>query len=48
MNTQLEYLDARNQLTGAEVQFAVAQGAVLQRLADLERQNATYPLPALP
>lgn len=48
VNTQLEYLDARNQLTAAEVQLAVAQSTVLQRLADLERQNATYPLPALP
>lgn len=44
VNTQIEYLDARNQLTGAEVQLAVACATVLQKLAELERQNATYPL----
>lgn len=44
VNTQIEYLDARNQLTGAEVQLAVARTTVLQRLAEMERQNATYPL----
>jgi len=44
VNTQIEYLDARNQLTGAEVQLAVAQATVLQKLAEMERQNATYPL----
>ncbi len=43
-NTQIEYLDARNQLTGAEVQLAVARTTVLQRLAEMERQNASYPL----
>ena len=44
VNTQIEYLDARNQLTGAEVQLAVARATVLQKLAEMERQNATYPL----
>ena len=44
VHTQIEYLDARNQLTGAEVQLAVARATVLQRLAELERQNASYPL----
>lgn len=44
VNTQIEYLDARNQLTGAEVQLAVARTTVLQRLAEMERQNASYPL----
>lgn len=44
VNTQIEYLDARNQLTGAEVQLAVARTTLLQRLAELERQNASYPL----
>ena len=44
VNTQIEYLDARNQLTGAEVQLAVARTTVLQKLAELERQTATYPL----
>lgn len=43
-NTQVEYLDARNQLTGADVQLAVARTTVLQRLAEMERQNASYPL----
>ena len=43
-NTQIEYLDARDQLTGAEVQLAVARATVLQKLAEMERQNATYPL----
>lgn len=42
VNTQIEYLDARNQLTGAEVQLAVARTTVLQRLAEMERQNASY------
>lgn len=44
VNTQIEYLDARNQLTGAEVQLAVARTTVLQKLAEMERQNASYPL----
>ena len=44
VNTQIEYLDARNQLTGAEVQLAVARTTVLQKLAEMERQHATYPL----
>lgn len=44
VNTLIEYLDARNQLTAAEVQLNAARCTVLQRLADLERQNASYPL----
>lgn len=44
VNTQIEYLDARNQLTGAEVQLAVARTTVLQKLTEMERQNASYPL----
>lgn len=43
-NTLIEYLDARDQLTASDVQLNVARCTVLQRLADLERQTASFPL----
>ena len=37
-------IDGRNQLTSSEVQLFVAYYTTLQRLAELERATATYPL----
>jgi outer membrane protein TolC len=45
VNTLIEYIDGRNQLTTSEVQLQVAYYTTLQRLAELERATATYPLP---
>ncbi len=44
VNTLIEYIDGRNQLTSSEVQLFVAYYTTLQRLAELERATATYPL----
>jgi outer membrane protein TolC len=45
VNTLIEYIDGRNQLTTSEVQLQAAYYTTLQRLAELERATATYPLP---
>ncbi len=45
VNTLIEYIDGRNQLTTSEVQLQAAYYNTLQRLAELERATATYPLP---
>jgi outer membrane protein TolC len=44
VNTLIEYIDGRNQLTTSEVQLYIAYYTTLQRLAELERATATYPL----
>jgi len=42
---QIELIDARTQMTNAEINYSVARLAVLNKLAELERVTATYPLP---
>ncbi len=39
---QIELIDARVQLTGSEIQYSLAQLAVLNKAAELERVMATY------
>ncbi len=40
----IELLDALNQLTNAALQLSLAQANVLNAAADIERNNATYPI----
>jgi outer membrane protein TolC len=42
VNTFIEYLDARNQLTSSQLQVNVSKYKALAALADYERQTATY------
>ncbi|MEO6638725.1 MAG: TolC family protein [Ginsengibacter sp.] len=42
VNSFIEYLDARNQLTNAQVQTNINQYKVLVALADYERQTSSY------
>ena len=39
---QLELIDARTEMTNAEVKYSLAQLAVLNKAAELERVMATY------
>jgi outer membrane protein TolC len=39
---QIELIDARTQLTNAEIRYSLGRLAVLNRAADLERVNASY------
>ncbi|MDX2047779.1 MAG: TolC family protein [Chitinophagaceae bacterium] len=39
---QIELIDARTQMTNAELKYSLAQLAVLTRIAELERATATY------
>src|SRR5262249_54868356 len=39
---QIEVIDARNQLTDAEIRYSLGRLRVLDRAADLERATATY------
>jgi len=39
---QVELIDARTQMTNAEIRYSLGRLAVLNRAADLERANATY------
>ncbi len=39
---QIELIDARTQMTNAELKYSLAQLAVLTRMAELERATATY------
>lgn len=41
---QIELIDARTQLTNAEIRLTLAQLAVQTQAAELERVNATYPI----
>lgn len=42
VNTYIEFLDARNQLTSAQLQLNINKYKVLAALADYERQTASY------
>jgi outer membrane protein TolC len=42
VNSFIEWLDARNQLTNAQLQVTIQQYEFLSALADFERQTATY------
>ncbi len=44
VNSFIEFLDARNQLTNAELQASIQYYQVLSALAEHERQTATYPI----
>jgi len=44
VNTYIEFLDARNQLTNAQLQVNINKYKVLGALADYERQTASYSL----
>lgn len=44
VNSFIEYLDARNQLTQSQLQRTIRYYQILSALADYERQTATYPL----
>jgi outer membrane protein TolC len=44
MSTQIEFIDASNQLTQAELQVVISRQQVNSAIADLERETATYPL----
>ena len=39
---QIELIDARSQMTNAEIRYSLARLSVLDRAADLERVNASY------
>jgi len=41
---QIELIDARTQMTNAEIKYSLAQLAVLEKSAELERVTASYPL----
>jgi len=41
---QIELIDARTQMTNAEIKYSLAQLAVLDRAAALERATASYSL----
>jgi len=41
---QIELIDARTQLTGAEIRYSLARLSVLEKAADLERATASYKL----
>ena len=41
---QIEWTDARTQMTNAEINYSLAQLAVLNKTAELERAMATYPV----
>jgi len=41
---QIELIDARTQLTNAEIRLSLAQLAVQNQIVELERVNATYPI----
>jgi outer membrane protein len=43
-NTYIETIDARNQLTGAQLSTLVNKYNVLLAAAELERETAAYPL----
>ncbi|MEO7608818.1 MAG: TolC family protein [Saprospiraceae bacterium] len=45
IHSQIEYLDARNQLTNAQIQENILRYQVLQAQAELERESATFNLP---
>jgi outer membrane protein len=45
VNTLIEYIDARSQLTTAELQLSLRQFEVLGALAQLERETSSYKLP---
>jgi len=45
VNTYIELLDARNQLTTARLQAVIRKSALLKALAAYERETAAYPLP---
>ena len=42
INSFIEYLDARNQLTNSELQVNITKYKTLAALADYERQTASY------
>jgi outer membrane protein len=42
VNSFIEFLDARNQLTRSQLQTNLNRFKVLSALADTERQTATY------
>ncbi len=42
---QIELIDARTEMTNAEIKYSLAQLAVLNKAAELERVMATYQLP---
>lgn len=42
---QIELIDARTEMTNAEIKYSLAQLAVLTKAAELERAMATYQLP---
>jgi outer membrane protein TolC len=44
LSSQIEFIDASNQLTRAELQVTINQQQVNVALANLERETATYPL----
>jgi outer membrane protein len=44
MSTQIEFIDASNQLTQAELQVVINRQQVNSAIANLERETATYPL----
>jgi outer membrane protein len=44
VNSFIEFLDARNQLTNAQIQVNISKYKVLASLADYERQTASYSL----
>ncbi len=44
VSSQIEFIDASNQLTRAELQVAINQQQVNVAIANLERETATYPL----
>lgn len=46
MASQIEFIDASNQLTRAELQVAINRQQINIALAGLERETAAYPLPA--
>ena len=41
---QIELIHARTQMTRAEISYSLAQLAVLNKAAELERVTATYPI----
>lgn len=45
VNSQIEYLDARNQLTSSELQLNLRQYEVLTAAAQLERETSSFNLP---
>jgi len=42
---QIELIDARTEMTNAEIKYSLTQLAVLNKAAELERVMATYQLP---